>query len=269
MAAVQAAAASIKAGMDTVVIAGGAESISTSPRSMKRGHSGTDDMDAVDVAEPPRDARRRPRSTCRSPSVGTPRRRRTSPARRWTPGRSSRTERAVAAIDEGRFEEEIFPLEVHAPRRHDRRSSRSTSTRAATTTMEKLATLKPLHPEIEGFSITAGNASGSTTRAAAMVIADCDYAEAHGLEPLADREVVGVGRRRARATPAWRRRSPSRRRSLGPGSTVNDVDLFEINEAFASMCVATTAILGIPHEITNVTAAAAASATRSRPPAPA
>ena len=63
---------------------------------------------------------------------------------------------------------------------------------------------------------------------------------------------MGVGGRRRPATPASARRSRSRRRSTAPGSTVKDVDLFEINEAFASMCVASTRILGIPHEITNV-----------------
>ena len=51
--------------------------------------------------------------------------------------------------------------------------------------MEKLAALKPLHPEIEGFSITAGNSSGLNDAAAAMMIVDSDYAQAHGLEPLA------------------------------------------------------------------------------------
>ena len=51
--------------------------------------------------------------------------------------------------------------------------------------MEKLASLKPLHPEIDGFSITAGDASGVNDGAAAMVVADRALAEAAGLEPLA------------------------------------------------------------------------------------
>ena len=67
--------------------------------------------------------------------------------------------RAVEAIDEGRFEEEIFPIEVK------RRDGETVIFQVdehprRTTTMEKLATLNPLHPEIEGFSITAGNSSG-------------------------------------------------------------------------------------------------------------
>ena len=52
-------------------------------------------------------------------------------------------------------------------------------------TMEKMASLKPLHPEIEDFPITAGNASGLNDGAAAMMIVSSDYAAAHGLTPLA------------------------------------------------------------------------------------
>src|SRR5690606_15944225 len=68
-------------------------------------------------------------------------------------------QRAVAAIDAGAFDDEIFPIEIKG-------RDGSTSTFAVDehprrgTTMEKLAALKPIHPEIEGFSITAGNASG-------------------------------------------------------------------------------------------------------------
>ena len=51
-------------------------------------------------------------------------------------------------------------------------------------TMEKLAALKPLHPEIENFPITAGNSSGLNDAAAAMMIVSSDYAKANGLTPL-------------------------------------------------------------------------------------
>ena len=72
---------------------------------------------------------------------------------------------AIAAIDEGRFKEEIVPIEtphgVFAVDEHPRRH----------TTLEKLASLKVLHPEIEGFSITAGNACGANDGAAALAIA--------------------------------------------------------------------------------------------------
>ena len=101
--------------------------------------------------------------------------------------------------------------------------------------MEKLASLKPLHPEIEGFSITAGNAGGVNDAAAAMVVADRAFAE----RPRASSRwpPSGRGRRSAspRPTPAWPRPSPSPRRSTVPASSVGDVALWEINEAFASV----------------------------------
>jgi acetyl-CoA C-acetyltransferase len=158
--------------------------------------------------------------------------------------------RAVAAIDEGRFADEIVPIEVTRPDgatvvfevdEHPRRD----------TSPEKLAALPPLHPEIEGFSITAGNASGLNDGAAAMVLMAGDVAAAHGLEPLAVvRAWASVG-------------VPPAETGLGPvhaipkalaraGLDLADVALFEINEAFASMCVATTRMLGIPHERVNV-----------------
>ena len=57
--------------------------------------------------------------------------------------------------------------------------------------MEKLASLKPIHPEIEGFSITAGNSSGVNDGAAAMVVAASDLAEREGLEILATGPELG------------------------------------------------------------------------------
>jgi acetyl-CoA C-acetyltransferase len=248
MAAVQGAAASIRAGMDRVVIAGGAESISTSPSSMKRvlgtdemapwmspSHPETPDAPAFDM----------------SITVGWNSAQKANVTReemdRWA---CASHERAVAAIDDGRLEEEIFPVEVtrrtgetivFGVDEHPRRD----------TTMEKLAALKPLHPEIDGFSITAGNSSGLNDAGAAMLVAESGYAQANGLEPMA-------------VIRSWASAGvPPADTGLGPtyaipkaleraGVALADVKLFEINEAFASMCVASTRVLGIPHEITNV-----------------
>ena len=118
--------------------------------------------------------------------------------------------------------------------------------------MEKLASLKPLHPEIEGFSITAGNACGVNDGAAAMVVADARPRRGERPRAAGHRPGLGVGRACRPSGRAWRRRSPSPRRSTAPASTVDDVGLWEINEAFASMCVATTRILGIDEGIVNV-----------------
>jgi len=248
MAAVQGGAASIKAGMDKVVITGGSESVSTSPASMKR-VLGTDDMAPWMSPSHP--------ETPDAPAFDM------SITVAWNAAQKANVtreemdfwayeshRRAVEAIDEGRFEEEIFPLEVK--RRDGETVIFSVDAHPRrTTTLEKLAELKPLHPEIEGFSVTAGNSSGLNDGAAALVLADSEYAQAHGLQPM------GI-------VKSWASSGvPPADTGLGPtyaipkaldraGLTVKDVDLFEINEAFASMCVASTRILGIPHEITNV-----------------
>jgi acetyl-CoA C-acetyltransferase len=158
--------------------------------------------------------------------------------------------RAVRATDEGRFEEEIFPIEVTRPDgetvifqvdEHPRRD----------TTMERLASLKPLHPEIEGFSITAGNSSGLNDGSAAMVIVDSDYAQENGLEPLAiirSWASAGIPPAETGLGPTHAIPKALKRAGLGTG----DVKLVEINEAFASMAVASSRILGFPHEIVNV-----------------
>src|SRR5690606_13614423 len=92
-------------------------------------------------------------------------------------------QRAVAAIDAGAFVEEIVPIEVE--RRDGTRTTFAVDEHPRRdTSMEKLAALKPLHPEIEGFSITAGNSSGVNDGAAALVIAERSVAEAAGREPL-------------------------------------------------------------------------------------
>src|SRR5581483_11569962 len=92
-------------------------------------------------------------------------------------------QRAIGAIDAGKFVDEIVPLKIQTPDgavvefsvdEHPRRD----------TSMEKLASLKVLHPEIEGFSITAGNSSGTNDAAAALTLADEDFANAHGLKTL-------------------------------------------------------------------------------------
>jgi acetyl-CoA acetyltransferase family protein len=248
MAAVQTASASIMAGMDTVVIAGGAESISSSPAAMKRvlgtdemapwmspSHPETPDAPAFDM----------------SITVGWNTAQKVGVTREEMDHWAYESHlRAVRAIDEGRFEEEIFPIDVElrdgttttfAVDEHPRRG----------TTMEKLASLKPLHPEIDGFSITAGNSSGLNDGSAAMVIVDGDYAKEHSLEPLtivrswasAGIPPAETGMGPTHAIPKALKRA---------GLSIDDIALFEINEAFASMCVASTRVLGIPHEITNV-----------------
>ena len=148
---------------------------------------------------------------------------------------------AIAAIDDGRFKEEIVPIEtphgLFAVDEHPRRD----------TSMEKLAKLKVLHPEIEGFSITAGNACGSNDGAAALVVAS----DRLGLPALAYvRSWASVG-----IDPAYTGLAPVEaipKALKRAGLTVGQVDLFEINEAFAAMCVATIRLLELDPEKVNV-----------------
>ena len=248
MAAVQGAAASICAGMDRVVIAGGAESISSSPAAMKR-TMGTDDM--APWMSPSHPATPDAPAFDMSITVGWNSAQKANVTREEMDHWAYESHlRAVDAIDTGKFEKEIFSIEVtrrdgeavtFATDEHPRRG----------TTMEKLGSLKPLHPEIDGFSITAGNSSGLNDAAAAMMIVDSEYAKAHGLTPMA-------------TIKSWASSGvPPQDTGLGPtyaipkaldraGLAIGDVDLFEINEAFAAMCVASTRILGIDHAITNV-----------------
>jgi acetyl-CoA C-acetyltransferase len=249
LASVQSAAASIRAAMDSVVIAGGTESITQSPSVFKKlpgaysgvqpwlspSHPETPDAPAMDM----------------SLTVGW------NTAQKCNVTREEQDhwayhshQRAIAATDEGRLKEEIFSVEVPVGKRETKIFDTDEHPRRDTT-LEKLASLPPLHPEIPGFSITAGNSSGLNDAACAMVLTSDEYAADRGLQPLATvRSWASVG-------------LPPADTGLGPtlaipkaleraGLTVDDVDLVEINEAFASMAVASSRILGFDHEIVNV-----------------
>jgi acetyl-CoA acetyltransferase family protein len=248
LAAVQTAASSIMAGMDRLVVAGGVQSSSTMPRGLRRA-PGTDDW--VDWFSPTHPDTPEAPNMDMSITVGWNAAVKAGVSREEMDAWALRShQRAVAAIDEGRFEEEVFPVEVT-------RRDGSTTTFAADehprrdTSMERLSSLKPLHPEIEGFSITAGNAAGMNDGAAAMVLASGAVATDLGLPALATVRgwaSVGVPPEDTGLAPTVAIPKALDRVGLG----IDDVDLWEINEAFASMCVATTRILGIDEDKVNV-----------------
>jgi acetyl-CoA acyltransferase len=149
--AVATAAGSIRAGMDELIIARGVNSASTSPRSKIR--AGDDWVDWMSPTHPDRpDAPNRDMSI----TVGWNSALRAGVSREDMDAWALRSHQyAVRAIDEGRFKEEIAGIETpHGMFEVDEHPRRDTS-------MEKLAKLKVLHPEIEGFSVTAGNACGA------------------------------------------------------------------------------------------------------------
>jgi acetyl-CoA acetyltransferase family protein len=239
LAAVTTAAGSIRAGMDRVVVAGGVESVSTMPRFTRR-VPGSDEWE--DWSPPSHvDSPTAPNMDM-SITVGWNAAVQAGVSREEMDAWALRShQRAVAAIDAGAFADETFPVGEFAVDEHPRRN----------TSMEKLASLKPLHPEIEGFSITAGNSSGVNDGAAAMVVADRALAESAGLEPLASVRAwasVGVAPERTGLAPTLAIPKALDRAGLAIG----DVALWEINEAFASMCVGTCRVLGIDDSLVNV-----------------
>ncbi|CAJ1508870.1 thiolase family protein [[Mycobacterium] holstebronense] len=158
-------------------------------------------------------------------------------------------QRAIAAIDAGKFVDEIIPLKVELPDgsvvefKVDEFPRRDT-------TAEKLAGLKVLHPEIEGFSITAGNSSGTNDAAAAVAIVDSDYARDKGLT------VMGTVKAWGSVGVAPRDTGLGGVKVIGKvlqraGLSVGDVALWEINEAFASVPIAACKEYGIDEELVN------------------
>lgn len=161
--------------------------------------------------------------------------------------------RASLAIEEGKFKEEIAPFEV---------KTKKGSTVVDTdehprpdTTLEKLATLKPAFRK--GGSVTAGNACGRNDGAAAVVLMSAETAEAKGVKPLArivDWAAVGVSPEVMGIGPV-----PAVKKLLErTGKSIEEIDLFELNEAFASQALAVIRELGLDQEKVNVNGGAIA-----------
>jgi 3-oxoadipyl-CoA thiolase len=153
--------------------------------------------------------------------------------------------RWAAAAQSGRFDDELVPVGDVTYDEHPRPD----------TSLEKLATLKPVFRE--GGTVTAGNASGINDGAAALVIASEERAHALGVEPLGafvasavagvDPRVMGIG-----PVPAVRKLLERAGVSLG------EIDLIELNEAFASQSLAVIRDLGLDEEKVNVNGGAIA-----------
>jgi acetyl-CoA acyltransferase len=171
-------------------------------------------------------------------------------------------ERAVAAIKAGKFREEIVPVKVTNKSFSDEGKVLTEEFIFDTdegvrpgTTMESLAKLRPVF-HVQG-SVTAGNASQTSDGAAAVVVMSREKAESLGLKPLAifrsfavggvDPEVMGIGP--VVAIPKALKMA---------GITKEQVDLFEINEAFASQCKYVVDHLGLDEEKVNVNGGAIA-----------
>ena len=242
--AVQLAAATIMSGMADVIVAGGTESASTMPRLSKvapgeqeptrwspQSHPDAPGVPAFDM----------------SLTIGENTARLHHVTREQADAWSARSQqRALNAIAKGYFDDEIVAVPIN-----NGEGMFGTDEHPRDTTPEVLAGLKVLHPEIPGAVVTAGNSAGINDAAAALVIGSSQCAASHGLTPLArirgwasvGVDVEHTGMAPVTAIPQALRRS---------GVTLDDVDLFEINEAFATMAVACTRDLGLDESIVNV-----------------
>jgi acetyl-CoA C-acetyltransferase len=154
-------------------------------------------------------------------------------------------QRAAAAQDAGRFDDEIVPVGDVTADESVRRD----------TTLEKLASLAPVF-DPEGTT-TAGNAPGVNDGASCVVVCSEELAERRGLEPLA--RIVSQGY--VADDFAYLARTPAlagEQALAKAGKTIDDVRRVEINEAFASVAKSSTRMLGVDEEIVNVNGGAVA-----------
>ncbi len=155
-------------------------------------------------------------------------------------------QRAANAIAKGYFKEQILPIEIKS--KGGMVPFDTDEFVRADISLEGLAKLKPIFDK--SGTVTAGNASGINDAAAAVVLMDRQTAEARGLKPLGrlvayahagvEPKYMGIG-------PV-----PAVRKALDrAGLTINDIDVFEVNEAFAAQALAVIRDLELPPEKTN------------------
>lgn len=141
--------------------------------------------------------------------------------------------KAIAAQDEKRLREEIVPVTVKT--RKEERLVEADEGPRRDTSLEKLARLKPVFKP--GGTVTAGNSSPLNDGAAAVLVVSKEYAKAHGLEPLARIRSIGVAGVPPRVMGIGP--VPATRKALErAGITLDDIDLVELNEAFAAQVLA-------------------------------
>lgn len=255
MQAIASAVQQIQSGQAEIVVAGGTESMSCSPIYLRGSRFGGDRAHLVDSNT---EAGQQPKEIYgESLGMGITAE---NVAEKYAVSREDQDafamesqRRADAAIREGRFREEIVPYEIRSKRgsvlvdtdEHPRPE----------TTLEKLAKLKPAFRS-EG-TVTAGNACGRNDGAAAVVVMSMEKAEELKLKPLVrivDWAAVGVSPEIMGIGPV-----PAVKKLLErTDKTLNDIALFELNEAFASQSLAVIRELGLNQDKVNVNGGAIA-----------
>nr|WP_306470818.1 acetyl-CoA C-acetyltransferase [Ectobacillus ponti] len=245
----------IRAGEESVIVAGGMESMSSSPYILRgarwgyrMGHSNVEDLNIADGL------------TCAFSGVhmgtyGSDTARELGISREEQDAWSYRSHmRAVAAREEGKFEEEIVPVSI-PQRKGDPIVVLHDESPRADTSIEKLAKLKPAFGA-DG-TITAGNAPGINDGAAALVLMSEERAQVEGRTPLATilgHTAMAIESKDFPKTPGYAINELLKK----TGKKVEEIDLFEINEAFAAVALASIQLAGIDPEKVNVNGGAVA-----------
>jgi acetyl-CoA C-acetyltransferase len=161
--------------------------------------------------------------------------------------------RAQEAIKTGKFKKEIAVVEIAGKKGT---SMVVDDEEPFAAPLDKMSTLKPAFLK-DGGTVTAANSSKINDGASALVVTSADYAREQGLKPIARI----VAQSTAAHEPEWFTTAPAKAIDLvlkRSGLTVDDIDLFEINEAFAAVAMAAMVDAKIPHEKLNVNGGAVA-----------
>ena len=260
--AVTQAARAIRAGEGDVFIAGGVESMSRAPYSLPKAESGFPfgNLTAYDTALGWRYPNPKMQERYGTESMGETAeniaQERPHITRQKQDVFALRShQRAIAAIDSGKFAEEIVPVVI--PQRKGESKLVNTDERPRRdTSLESLARLKPAFRK-EGGTVTAGNSSGLNDGAAALLVMSEEKARELGLKPLArvlSSAAAGVAPRTMGMGPV-----PAAQKALQrAGLQMQDLGLVELNEAFAIQSLAVIEQLGLDPEIVNVNGGAIA-----------
>jgi 3-oxoadipyl-CoA thiolase len=260
--AVTQAARAIRAGEGDVFIAGGVESMSRAPYSLPKAESGFPfgNLTAYDTALGWRYPNPKMQERYGTESMGETAeniaQERPHITRQKQDEFALRShQRAIAAIDSGKFAEEIVPVAV-PQRKGDAKVVDTDERPRRDTSLESLARLKPAFRK-EGGTVTAGNSSGLNDGAAALLVMSEEKARELGLKPQArvlSSAAAGVAPRTMGMGPV-----PAAQKALQrAGLQMQDLGLVELNEAFAIQSLAVIEQLGLDPEIVNVNGGAIA-----------
>lgn len=244
----------IRAGDYEVVLAGGMESMSNAPYMLPKARWGVRMGDSAMVDAMMHDGLLDAFHDVNMIRFGT------DGARRYGISREEQDEwafrshqRAATATDEGRLAEEIAGVKVPGKKGQTTYVEADESIRRDTS-LEKLAALNPID---QGGTVTAGNAPGVTDGAGALVLASESFAERRGLEPLG----TIVAHAKVAEQPPDLLTVPGNAGKLAlqkAGWSTDDLDLVEINEAFAGVAIHSTRMLNADPEVVNVNGGALA-----------